>query len=275
MTSARRTAAAAAFASLLASGPALADEVDACSNAYEATQRLEKRGELRAALREAKSCAREVCPEILRQDCAAWSTSLTALVPTARIRVRGPGGCVARDVTVHVDKKPTLAGAIELDPGAHVAGASLPSGARIERRFTLAEREKDRAIELTFDSPEACLATAPVLESAAPRGPTARAVPLLSWVLGGAGIAALGVSGAFAWRGFSIRSDLRNAKCEPVCDHHEVDRARSAFLVADVAGGTGLVALAAAVAIYFVAAGPRRTARAMLGPAGVGLGGAF
>src|SRR5687768_1560329 len=48
-----------------------ADEVDACANAYEAAQRLHQKSDPKA-VSEAATCARDVCPEVLRKECAVW-----------------------------------------------------------------------------------------------------------------------------------------------------------------------------------------------------------
>lgn len=59
-------------------GVARADEVDTCANAYENAQRHHKAGELKASISDAKTCARDVCPEILKKDCSAWVTTWSA-----------------------------------------------------------------------------------------------------------------------------------------------------------------------------------------------------
>lgn len=57
---------------------ARADEIDACANAYETAQRHHKAGELKASIVDAQTCARDVCPEILKKDCSSWLTTWRA-----------------------------------------------------------------------------------------------------------------------------------------------------------------------------------------------------
>ena len=53
-------------------GTARADEAETCANAYENAQRHHKSGELKASIVEAQTCARDVCPDFLKKDCASW-----------------------------------------------------------------------------------------------------------------------------------------------------------------------------------------------------------
>jgi hypothetical protein len=61
----------AAFVALTLPRSARADEVDACANAYEAAQRLHQKSDPKA-VSEAATCARDVCPDVLRKECSAW-----------------------------------------------------------------------------------------------------------------------------------------------------------------------------------------------------------
>jgi hypothetical protein len=57
---------------------ARADEIDMCANAYESAQRHHKAGELKTSIADAQTCARDVCPEILKKDCSGWVTAWRA-----------------------------------------------------------------------------------------------------------------------------------------------------------------------------------------------------
>jgi ribosome modulation factor len=57
---------------------ARADEIDTCANAYESAQRHHKTGDLKASISDAQTCARDVCPEVLKKDCSSWLTSWRA-----------------------------------------------------------------------------------------------------------------------------------------------------------------------------------------------------
>ncbi len=179
---------------------ARADEIDTCANAYEAAQRLHKKDDPKA-LGEAVTCARDVCPDVLRKECSIWV-----------------------------------------------------------KEWTPAERPADRPV---VEAPKSEPAPAP---AAAPSfaNETSRPVPMLTYVLGGGGLVALGVASAFALHGVSVRNDLAASGCEPNCAIDRVDSARTSFLAADVFGVAGVAALGGALAIYLTrpeVRGDQRSAR--------------
>ncbi len=254
---------------LAASATARADEIDRCASAFESAQRLRQRGELRQARAAAATCARDVCPAVLRKDCTTWSSELANAVPTLRVHARSPG--CAPEAVLRVDGNVVGEGLVELDPGSHVVSATLRSGARAEKSVMLAQGEKDRAVDLVFETRDACAPTEPPPDThPAPEKPS-RGVPVLSIALGGVGVVALGVATWSGLRGLSITSDLEARHCEPNCATRDVDHARDAFLAADILGAVGIAALGAAVIVYFVQddATPRRAGMIRLLPSGV------
>jgi hypothetical protein len=69
------------------------------------------------------------------------------------------------------------------------------------------------------------------------------------WILGGIGLASLGVGGGFGIAGLSQKSTLD--ECRPRCASSEVDTMQRSFLVGDVLMGVGIVSLGAAAILYF------------------------
>jgi hypothetical protein len=87
------------------------------------------------------------------------------------------------------------------------------------------------------------------VERAAKHGP-----PLVSWMLGGVGVAALGSS---TYLGLTSKADLAALRrdCAPNCTDSQVNGVRDRMIVADVALGVGVVAIVAAAWIWLADAG--------------------
>ena len=86
-----------------------------------------------------------------------------------------------------------------------------------------------------------------------------------TFVLGGLGVAGLGVFAGFAIQGESRFGRL--GECRPACDPVDVDAARLSYRVADVALAVSLVALSAAVVTFLatLAFAPHLDAGILLG----------
>src|SRR5205823_2432444 len=95
--------------------------------------------------------------------------------------------------------------------GDHLFVFSLPGSASVEQRAVIRPGERDRDIHVAFPkSPP----PPPAVDAAPPLPPT-RPVPLTTWVFGGIGLVALGVSadvGASALWGDPGVSTLRSCK---------------------------------------------------------------
>lgn len=180
------------IALVCSAGSARADEIDTCANAYESAQRHHKSGELKASISEAQTCARDVCPEILKKDCSQWVTTWRA-----------------------------------------------------------EEKEKDRERAAKEPPPETKPSPAPPSSSSSPSAEEpSRPVPVITYVLGGVGVLALGGATGFMLDGIAVRGRLDDSRCSPACDEADVDRARTSFLVADILGVAGIAAIGGAVVFY-------------------------
>ena len=71
---------------------------------------------------------------------------------------------------------------------------------------------------------------------------------MLTWILGGVGVASLGGFAFFALRGGSTRSDLDS--CKPFCSQDDIDSSKQNYVIGDVFLGVSIVALAGAVILY-------------------------
>jgi hypothetical protein len=94
---------------------------------------------------------------------------------------------------------------------------------------------------------------------AAPKG-----APVAAWVVGGAGLLAVGSFAYFGLSGSNEASNLRQT-CAPRCADASVADVKSKLLVADVSLGAGVVSLAVAGYLLFLAPrgdGPEQSTQA-------------
>jgi hypothetical protein len=255
--------AACALASLVARTTGAADKTSlACIRAAEEGQAARDGGQLLRAREIFAACATRECPAMLRRDCTAWLEDARRQTPSIVVVARDTAGRDVVDAQVSVDgvvRLPQLDGsAIELDPGQHLVRVSLGEGARSqlpgadpqEQRILLAPGEKNRTINVTFFRPPPAPSVAPVPtpppQAPPPAPPPQRThghgLPAGSYLLGGLGLAALGVFGTFGILGLTDANHLR-ATCVPACQSAEVDAVRTKLQVADVALGVGVVSL--------------------------------
>ena len=233
----------------------------ACVAAYEEAQQLRKDGKLTSSRARLLVCAQDSCPAVVRRDCTVWLAEVEQATPTVVLAARAPGGQDAVEVTVSLDGKPLakrLDGkALPLDPGPHTFRFELPSAQVPAREETilLHEGERNRQVLADFQPP-----AAPPSGAAAPSGGPAGAplpspmrpapTPVGAYVLGGLGVAGLGVFTAFGLLGLSAKNDLDARACRPGCAQGDVDAVKQKFLVADIGLGVGAVSLGIATVLF-------------------------
>jgi len=241
--------------------PRLARADETCGRAYRAAQEQQKESKLLAARRELLTCSQDQCAAWIRKDCVGWLAEVEASMPAVSIQVRGERGCDQAGATVWVDGVSVPGAAegrpLDLDPGPHTIRAEI-DGAMVEQTVVASVGDRRRVVTLappnalaTCGAPEARptpLAPPPVID-AHPVVADRKPIPTLVYVLGGAGLVGLGVGVGFGVSGFSQKGTLDD--CKGACAQGDVDAMQRTFLVSDVALGTGVVALAAAVVVYF------------------------
>lgn len=254
--------------SLLASVPAKAsvDQKVRCANAYEQAQRTRNQGQLLASRAHLLVCTEESCPAVLRTECVQWLGEVDRAMPTVLI-VADVGGTETADVAVSIDGTEVLerldGKAIPVDPGAHVFRFVRSGSAPVEQKVLVREGEKRRPIAVSFPA-----TAAPKPER--PAEPSSR-VPTATWVLGGVGIVALGVSVPLYVSAYGQRSTLDADPCASAgtCDPDRVSTVRRRFVFADVAAGIGLVALGGAAIVWLATPSPSVSAAITPLPGGV------
>lgn len=131
---------------------AFGGEKETCIAASEQGQRARVAGKLTEAKDRFAVCAREVCPQVVRQDCATWQDEVGKSLPTVSIGFRDAEGHDILDVKISVDGKLVtdhLDGkSFPVDPGTHVFRADDGVHPPVEERVLVKEGEKARAINL-------------------------------------------------------------------------------------------------------------------------------
>ncbi len=232
-------------------GVALAATKAECVAAYDQGQQLRARGALREAREQFLVCADPACPNATRSDCTVWVGELDASVPTVAFAVTAEDGKDVTDVTVFVDGVKLVESldgkALPFDPGKHTLRFER-AGKTVTLELVVREGEKNRTVPVAFGG------TTSLPKPAEEGGGT---ISPGVWVLGGVGVAGLGLFGVLGGVAIAERSDAQDT-CAPSCTDAEVDGIRTKLIVADIGLGVGLAASAGAVilAIVDVTSGP-------------------
>jgi hypothetical protein len=229
-----------------------------CSAAYERSQTEKLAGHYVAATAAALECSQIQCSAAIVKECVRFYEALEADTPTLVFSARKYEGGELTDVRVEMDgqlaTEQITGRPLAVDPGPHDFVFSHPQRGRIQIRETARVGDHARVIEVQFVDPNA----KPVDKGAAAAPPTKlgpRKIPVLSYVLGGVGVAALGAFTYFRVAGVKDYNQL-NSNCSPECNPDDVDPIRKKFTLSYVSLGVGIASLAGAGLVYVVA--PRR-----------------
>jgi hypothetical protein len=171
-------------------------------------------------------------------------SEVEALIPTVIVRVRDDAGADFLSPRVTVDGQTWTMGRPEpIDPGVHVVAAEGPAGDRREAKFLVVDGERSRVVALEI----------PRVPATVPAGPATRepermstGIPMGAWIVGGAGVAALGTSLYFAALTSGDLDTLRRT-CAPGCTPDQTQTGRTHALLTDLFLGVGSAAVAGAV----------------------------
>jgi hypothetical protein len=129
------------------------------------------------------------------------------------------------------------------------------SGATTEQTLVARQGEKNRKVVVEFHT-KAPPATQPppaipsASSSEEPDSKATRPTPVLVYVLGGVGVAALGSFAFFAASGKQKENEMFD-ECAPGCPQEDADSMRTRYLIADVSLGVSLLSLGTATVLYF------------------------
>jgi hypothetical protein len=238
----------------LLSAPARAagGDQEACAQAAEKAQELRSAGKLLGSLEKLRVCVRTSCPAFLRRDCAQWRTEVEASLPTVVVAAHADDGRDLVAVRVTVDGAP-LAERVDglarpLDPGAHRFLFEAEGAPPVEQTVVLREGDKRRAVEVIFPP-------APTAKPPASRGGVANPAPERGpwpWILGGAGLAGVGVGAILAVSGLSdYHAMVDTCGHAGSCASSDVSSARTRLWAADALFVIGGVSLGVAAYLAF------------------------
>lgn len=216
-----------------------------CAHSYEQAQEQKKAGKLIEAKKSLLVCSQASCPDFIKSDCGQWITEVETRTPSLAIVAKDAHGGDLTAVQIYVDDKKIadrIGGmALPVDPGEHALRFVHEGDAAVEKRVLVREGEKARVVQVTFapKTPKPAPAAETQAHASLPKRKT------LAYVLGGAGVVALGVGSYFWIAGKGQESDAKN-QCAPTCPQDRVDSIRSRYLVGDIAVGVGLVSIGVA-----------------------------
>jgi hypothetical protein len=224
-------------------GPTVAPKAE-CVSHLDRAQSLQSARKLRDARTSYLACSAPACPELLREDCSKSLVDLDGTIPTIVFSARADGHDVT-DARVLLDGEAVSSAldghAVALDPGTHVVRFERAGGGVSETRIVAREGEKNRSVSATF------MSSAP--EPTTPKPEAGRRFPLLPVILGGTGLLALGGSFYVRLNADSDADRLRSS-CAPSCDQSSRDALSDKLVVANVALGVGIGAVALAAATW-------------------------
>ncbi len=233
--------------SAFAGEPADGARKEACATASEDAQKLRDMGKLLSARASLTTCASESCPPVVRKACTEWLADVETSIPTIVVLARDDQERDIVDVRLFVDGTP-VQGRLDglprpIDPGVHTLRfETKDSPAIVLDNVVIAAGEKNRTIRVDFRANAKG-------EKEAPITPPARGVPTASFVLAGVSAVAFGV-GAYGF--FDAKSYIAGLPCKPNCGSAERDSFDARVRVATIGAIVGGLALAGAVAVYFL-----------------------
>ena len=222
-----------------------------CSSAYERTQTEKLAGHYVAAAAAALECSQLQCNSAIVQECVRFYSALETETPTLVFSARKAEGGELTDVRVEMDGKVVaeqITGRpIAADPGPHNFVFVHAKRGLLRMSETARVGDKARVLEVTFADPNA---KPGVKEGPAAPAQSSGGVPVMTWVLGGVGVAALGAFTYFRVSGVNDYNSL-NESCSPTCNPDDVDPIRQKFTYSYVSLGVGAASLVGAAAFYF------------------------
>jgi hypothetical protein len=235
-------------------------DVQACVDAHSEAQLKRDESDFVAARALFGRCVDAACPEPIRLECGTLLAKLDETMPTVVLGAVDERGADVPGVRVEVDGKPYLDGltgrATPINPGSHTFVFTRPDGTTTTSTALVLEGVKGREISGRF---VAAHSSVPPVQ--APRDPGS-GQKTLAYVLGGAGVVALGAFSYFALSGKGQLDELRD-DCAPRCTHAQANSVKSKYLLADLSLGAAAALLGSGAYLYFSAPSSARAEQAL------------
>jgi hypothetical protein len=251
-----------AFVTTMLTAPSVrADANEQCASSYENAQLFRLRGRYVEARDALLVCLSNECPKLLRSDCLTWLPQVEASLPSVVFAISDVHGKDVEAARVYANGK-LLEGhgdgrAHAIDPGVYKLRFEAPGHKPEEQTLTVREAEKNRMVRvrlaLDANGTHAAGAAAEpgIVANELPPGETHRLdIPVLTYALGGASVASLGLFTYFAVAGKREHDRLEKA-CAPECEKSRTKEGRRKYILADVSLGVSMACAGAAVWSYF------------------------
>ena len=255
---------------------AAAPSTSECLAASEASIKAGNEHKLRAERQQLIVCAASSCPTEIRKECTRRVDEVNAAIPTLVFEAKDPAGNDLADVKVTMDGE-VLAehldgSALSVDPGEHTFTFETAGQPSVEKQLVVREADKERHEPVQFGTP-----LGPEQQPGPDHGTAGTqsgshglsTQKIVAIVVGGVGVAGLGVGGAFGMIAISKKNDAQK-----ICPQDCVDTAgtkawsdaKTAGNISTIAFIAGGVALAGGAVLWFTA--PAKT-EVGLGPASI------
>jgi hypothetical protein len=245
---------------VVATRTAMADHKAVCLDASSKAQSLRDAHMLLEAREKLRVCAAAGCPAVVQTDCATWLAEVETALPTVVVTAKTGAGVDLVDVKVSVDGQPLVTQldghAVPMNAGPHTFHFEAAAG-MLDQRVVIREGEKNQPVAVVLGAPPV---PAPPPEpptpapapAKSPTGDSGGPLRTVGWVLGGVGLAGLGLGGVM---GVVAMSDKSSAHCDSSnrCDPGTTGGIRTAALLSDIGWISGGVLVATGLALVVLA----------------------
>ena len=241
--------------------PSPEDAKLACIASFEEAQRERNAGHYLASRAALIQCSEPQCGDVLASECTRMFADVESATPSVVFSAHDAARNADRsDVSVTMNGKPLLerleGKPIPVDPGQYELVFSATGVEPVKLPVVIRTGEKYRVINVVFPAPEtpaSPLRPPPAAAAAVVTAPEGSAeVPVLSYVLGGLGVAGVGAFVALRVIGGSDFDKMKE-DCAPGCLDADVDNLKLKYTLSHVALGVGVASLGAAIVLYAVA----------------------
>ena len=238
-----------------------ADTMQTCLDAFDLVQTHRTENKLVAAREKLLVCVRDVCPQVIRNQCIDWLEEVERDLPTVVLSAQDSRGQDLINVVVNVDGELLVrridGTAVPVDPGMRVFRFQAAGHEPVETEVMILVGFKSRPISAQLairkeeppPPPPQPLQPAPETPET-PEQPTSPGfLPYVPYVLGGVGVVGIGASIAL---GFQFKGKLDEMdKCKPHCPQSDADSASTTRILTFVSAGVGVAAIGVGTYFYF------------------------
>jgi hypothetical protein len=199
----------------------------ACLAASEQGQNERDEGKYRAARQDFLTCARDVCPRVVKDLCGKWLRELDMSAPTIVLEVKDEQGKDLTDVNVFFDGAPlttVLDGKpLEADAGEHVLHFERDGYQPLDHQIVLRAGDQAQAVTVALQPSRPATAGLPAAgEETGSREPALSAHHVVAASMGLGAVVAVGVGAYFLLQSNKNGDDaarLRNDLAPNACSH--------------------------------------------------------